>query len=138
MRKLSIKSLRRKLKRIFSEYIRRQYTHCVTCGKPLHWKQGHAGHYIEVGSATQGTEYEERNVHLQCPYCNTFCEGKKAEYTLFMINKYGPGIVEELVKQSKWSLLKFVEKLTGCGFDMPQEAYQHLIIYFTKKLESLK
>lgn len=150
MKNPSIKTLRRKLKRIFSEYIRRRDAHvpfmldrrgkCCTCGKWFRWKDAHAGHYVEVGSATQGTEYDERNVHLQCCHCNTFCEGKKAQYTLFMEAKYGKGIIEELVKQSKWTLVGYVQKKFDFlhSVETTQDAYKFLIRLYSQKLEGLK
>lgn len=154
--KKKLKTFRRKLKKIFSEYIRRRDAHvpfmldrrgkCCTCGKWLRWNSNdaNAGHYVSVGSATQGTEYDERNVNLQCVYDNKWGEGKKPEYTLFLVNKYGPGIVEELVKQSKWTLVEFVwwNWMRHSSLDRPQittqEAYEWLITYYTKKLEDLK
>lgn len=145
MKKPKLKTLRRKLKAIFSEYIRRRDSkdletlsgECCTCKDWFYWKVAHAGHFVEVGTATQGTEFDERNVHLQCCYCNTFCGGRKAVYALFMERKYGKGIIEELVKQSEWSLIKFVtETISDMDGDKlhpktTQEAYELLIEHYS-------
>jgi len=144
MKNPSIKTLRRKLKKIFSEYIRkrdclRHGGRCVTCGKIIKWNdsQANAGHFVSVGSATQGTEYDARNVHLQCVYCNNWGEGKKPEYAIYMVKTYGEGIIEELVKQSKWTLVKFAETLMDIDFSTPKLAYEALIDYYTEKLKGL-
>jgi Bacteriophage Lambda NinG protein len=154
MRKPTIKTLRKKLKKVCHEYIRKRDCQsiimggndgrCCTCGKPLKWNDpaANAGHYVSVGTATQGTEYDERNIHLQCVYCNNWGEGKKPEYTLFLIEKYGDGIIEELVKQSKWSIAEFAQLLKVGRppteiFMTGVEAYQWLITYYTKKLQEL-
>lgn len=153
MRKPSIKTLRKKLKKVCHEYIRKRdtlfgkgYGHCITCGKRLYWNdaQANAGHFVSVGSATQGTEYDERNIHLQCVYCNNWGEGKKPEYALFMIKKYGEGIIEKLIEQSKWSLVKFAETMANKEWGVKgetwntQDAYEYLIDLYTKKLGDLK
>ena len=119
----------------------RGYGHCITCEKRLHWAEANAGHYIEVGTATQGTEFDERNVHLQCVHCNNWLEGRKASYTLWMIKNYDIGIIEELVQQSKWSLMDFVNRRFGINdnqkvFDN-KEAYEYLIKYYQEKLNEL-
>jgi hypothetical protein len=110
-KKSPLRSLTAKLDRVFSEFIRRRdadrygYVECCTCTTKKHWKNMHAGHF--VGREARNTRWEEQNVHGQCPGCNTFHEGRKPEYTIFLINKYGPDIIERLVlagKQvKKWS-----------------------------------
>jgi hypothetical protein len=155
MKNPSIKTLKKKLKKICHEFIRKRDCQsvvnggrggrCCTCGKPLKWNdaQANAGHFVAVGTATQGTEFDERNIHLQCVYCNNWGEGKKPEYSLFLIEKYGPGIVEELVKQSKWSLVKFVYEKGGdflhslAIVEDTKSALAYLIRYYDAKLKEL-
>lgn len=50
-KKPSVAKLKKKLWTLFSEYIRRLYSHddiceCVTCGVKKHWKELQAGHFI--------------------------------------------------------------------------------------------
>ena len=100
-----------KLDRIFSQYIRLRDSdkdgncRCCTCDCIKPWKEMHAGHYI--GREAKNTRWEEQNVHGQCPSCNTFHEGRKPEYTLFLQRKYGLQIIGQLVsagrRTKKWS-----------------------------------
>ncbi len=98
-----------------SEYSRRKdceddYGNCVSCGKNLHWKEGHAGHFI---AKAQGEFYrwELDNIHLQCPTCNLGVynpyragripnETSKVRYTLYMQERYGPEYVDYLLDKS--------------------------------------
>lgn len=94
-------SLKRKLWKVFSEYVRRKdadwqgFVRCVTCGKSLHWKEMDAGHY---NPKTDGLAmyFEEKNVHPQCTYCNRFRHGNIQQYSLYLIRKYGPDVLKEL------------------------------------------
>jgi len=102
----------KKLDRVFSEFIRLRdsdpngYAKCCTCHVTKYWREMHAGHY--VGRRQMNTRWEEQNVHAQCAGCNTFHEGRKPEYTLFLVEKYGNGIVKSLVRAGnevkKWSV----------------------------------
>lgn len=77
------------------------YIRCVTCNVPKPVKEMHAGHFLHSSKANF-VSYDERNIHPQCPGCNTYRGGNLIEYTLYMQDKYGPEIVEELkrLKQS--------------------------------------
>ena len=101
-------TLIKKLDKIFSEYVRRRdakdgVARCVTCGKYDDWKRVHAGHFIVRQHKT--TRWDERNVWPQCVSCNSFHEGAKDEYSLFLVRKYGPQILEEL-NRHKHSIFK--------------------------------
>lgn len=93
--------LTRKLDDVFSRFIRLRDADkdglcvCCTCGQRKPWEEMHAGHF--VGREAKNTRWEEKNVHAQCPDCNTYHEGRKPEYTLFLQRKYGAEIVEQLV-----------------------------------------
>jgi len=69
---------------------------CITCNQPViaHGGSGHAGHY--VGRQHQATRYHEKNVHLQCPKCNTWNEGEHGKYAREIDRRYGPGTAENL------------------------------------------
>lgn len=55
----------------------------------------HAGHYVPA-SRGNATYFDERNVNCQCYHCNINLSGNAPAYTLFLIRKYGPQIIEEL------------------------------------------
>lgn len=122
----STQSLQSKLDTLFSLYIRKRYAtpdgmvRCVTCGKYDHWKETDAGHYISRQYLS--TRYDERNVHVQCRSCNRFHEGRKDEYTLFLIKTYGVGILEELNKD-KWKAV----------YNYPYDA--QIVLYTSKNHE---
>lgn len=112
----ALSKLTAKLDRVFSEFVRLRDAHewatkhpgatfgyvaCCTCGKVAPWREMHAGHYI--GREAKNTRWEEQNVHAQCPSCNTFHEGRKPEYTLFLQQKYGAHIIGQLVQAGKRS-----------------------------------
>ena len=79
--------------RIASEYIRRRfadsngYVKCVTCGIIKHWKDMDCGHFIK--REVLRLRYHENNMHSQCRRCNHFLSGNEAEYSEFIIKKYG-------------------------------------------------
>lgn len=91
--------LKKRLDKVFSEYIRRtkaknEICICVTCGKRDHYKEMDAGHYVSRRHLS--TRFDERNVWPQCKSCNRFNEGRKDEYALFLIRTYGDDILQEL------------------------------------------
>lgn len=75
------------------------YAYCVTCNKYDHWKNFHAGHFIHI-SKQHPLSYDRRNINVQCEGCNFF-KHKGIEYTLWMINKYGQSVVDELMEMKK-------------------------------------
>jgi hypothetical protein len=93
-------SLKTKLDRIFSEYIRLRdadangHCRCISCGTIHHWKEMDAGHY--VNRKHMSTRYDEKNVNTQCRKCNRFDEGNQIGYTRGLIKKYGTGIINGL------------------------------------------
>lgn len=105
MRKTSLAGLKKKLWKIFSEYVRRKdcftdvlcegFTSCFTCGLRSHWKTLDAGHY-HAGSTSLRLFFDERNVHPQCTACNRFRHGNLTAYAVALRKKYGEGILEEL------------------------------------------
>jgi hypothetical protein len=110
----SATSLKAKLDRIFSEYIRLRdadsngYCHCISCGAIHHWKEMDAGHY--VNRSHMSTRFDEKNVNAQCRRCNRFDEGNQIGYTKGLIRKYGNGIINELdVKKHSFSKMTKAE-----------------------------
>lgn len=103
----SLSSLKKQAWKLFSEWIRRRYAShsgkvvCVTCGAQIHWKEAHSGHFFPK---SRGLVYyfDEKNVHVQCVVCNMFrAEQAKIDYTIFMQEKYGPNIVDEMEALSR-------------------------------------
>jgi hypothetical protein len=90
--------LKRKAWKVWSEYIRRKYADkegmvlCYTCGVKKHWSEMHAGHFHH-----DRLDFDERNIHPQCPQCNTFKHGNLAIY--------GTRLAEELGKAGMKKLL---------------------------------
>lgn len=93
-----------------SNYIRQHYADaagyvsCVTCGITKPYKEMHAGHFIHASKGSL-VSYDDRNIHPQCPKCNTYQGGNLIEYTLFIQKKYGPKTISEL-KQLKQTIMK--------------------------------
>lgn len=84
-------TLIRKADKVFSKFIRERDNYiCVTCGKP----GNHAGHYIR--RAHKKARWNPINVNCQCACCNTYLDGNMDAYALYLVNKYGIYILNEL------------------------------------------
>ena len=94
-KRATVGTLKRKLDKLFSLYIRKKYAdyrgfvRCFTCGKVE--KIGgvdsiQCGHYIS--RAFNSLRYSEKNCHPQCRACNIFKHGNMDEYALKLIEKY--------------------------------------------------
>lgn len=107
-----------------SEYSRRKfagdngYASCVSCGKPHHWKELHAGHFLHGGRGGKGNavSFDHRNINPQCPGCNFYGARGEAQlnYSAWMFNRSGPGILDDLKSikaHSKMKLLDFENKI---------------------------
>ena len=55
----------------------------------------HAGHFFH-GSHQRPISYDPRNIHAQCPGCNTYKGGARDEYACYISRRYGPEVLEEL------------------------------------------
>lgn len=92
----SIKALRNKAWILFSSYIRQKEKGlCFTCGKKDEWKSMNAGHFVHKDCL----DYNEKNVHCQCPGCNQYKSGNLVNYAIHLEKIYGFGIVQELKKE---------------------------------------
>ena len=69
------------------------YGNCCTCGKLIHYKKGNAGHFRHN---VNNTYFLEKNVHLQCIFCNMYCSGKTYEYGRYLDERYGEGTADGL------------------------------------------
>jgi len=112
----TIASLRRKLDKIFSVFIRlrtaddRGIAACVTCQRRIPWKAGNAGHFIKRQHLA--TRYDPLNCHFQCVQCNLWRGGNLIEYYRFMEKTYGRKVVDDLL-----ALKRSTVKLTRPDFE---------------------
>jgi len=130
-RKVKLSTLKNKLDKIFSEYIRRRdvdnhtgYGNCIDCGKETHFSEGDAGHF--VGRRHLSTRWDEENVHFQHRYCNRFLNGRQYEYGQAIDKKYYEGKADELIQKSH----------QVAKFDATH--LQYLIDIYKDKLDALK
>lgn len=121
--------LKKKLWKIFSEYIRRRdadengIVTCISCPRKLHWKLVDCGHYERRGHL--GTFIDERNNHAQCKRCNKFLRGNQSGYAIAIRKKYGPDILEELAT------------LKNSRDKYSRDEYEDLIQTYKQKLKDL-
>lgn len=112
--------LKKKLDKVFSDYIRqRDKGICFTCGNKKDWQKQQNGHYISRGN--YNTRYDEENCHCQCVACNIFKKGNYPAYSEALMNKYGVEIIGKLNKRARevkqWTaqeLKEMIQKYT-CG-----------------------
>ena len=71
----------------------------MTCAQKKPWKEIQAGHL--VSGRTHGGLCDERGIFPQCYACNVCRQGMGAEYTLFIIENYGQGLVDELIQKRR-------------------------------------
>ncbi|MFA5652271.1 MAG: recombination protein NinG [Candidatus Paceibacterota bacterium] len=81
------RSLKKLAWKYFSEHIRKNSPKCFTCDIIKPYKELQAGHWRH--GHTKVGFFDERNVHSQCPKCNTYLSGNLGEYTLRMTKIYG-------------------------------------------------
>ena len=101
MRPRTLKAAKHRAWEAISKHIRSKEEHpkCVTCGVVKHWKKMHLGHFIHnlTYALEDGCFYVlEKNLHPQCPSCNTYKNGALDHYTLYMIDTYGREFIDEL------------------------------------------
>ena len=101
----TISKLKKKLDKIFSEFIRRRnadylgFITCFTCGVKKHWKEQQAGHF--QSRSHHSTRWDEVNVQVQCVKCNMFRQGEQYKFGLYLDERYGKGTAEELENRAK-------------------------------------
>ena len=122
MKKSKKQKLKLKAWNLFSEWVRRRdadkdgYVNCVTCGKGAYWKgEGmQAGHFI--AGRTLSLLFDERNCHTQCYGCNVGRNGSYVEYFIYMENRYGRKVIDELRylknQSRKYSISDYEELIT--------------------------
>jgi len=102
VKQVALSTLRHKLDKVFSEFIRKRDSdphtgigRCVTCGAPGHWKDFQCGHYIK--RRFLGTRWIPANCHMQCGTCNGTRRGAEPEHAAYLVKTYGPPILDELL-----------------------------------------
>jgi len=126
MRKITLKGIKTKADRVFSEYIRKLHsdssgrTICVTCGDIQPWKSHQCGHYFPRNKL--GTRFHEDNAAPQCVSCNIFKRGNYTSYAAYMYRKYGQKKVEHLEHLSRQTL-----KLTIADYQTLIEGWKQMI-----------
>ena len=129
MKKKSLRTLKNKCWKLFSEYVRRKdadeggTTSCYTCRAPIYWKEAHAGHFVP--GRKNAVLFNEEVVRPQCVRCNLFLGGAYHAYTLRMVDELGREKVDELL-----ALKNKVMKLTRADLE-------DLILSYKQKLEGL-
>jgi len=115
---------------IFSKFIRLRDSdkqgvgRCFTCGKPILWTQGDAGHGIP--RQHKATKYDEKNSNLQCKPCNGFQGGMREVYKVAMDKKYGEGTWDGLILRSR-----NISKMAKFEYDL-------LITHYSDEVAKLK
>ena len=123
VKKLKMTDQKEKTRRIFNEFIRVRdsiettgnpdFCQCCTCRriKPNSDNQIHAGHFIKV--THNSVTFAENNLHGQCMQCNSYKGGMEAEYSGYIIKRYGLPIFEYLLSQKhvqrKYTALELIE-----------------------------
>lgn len=133
MRKVTKTGVKKKAWVAFSKYIRVRDCikttgfpdkgQCVTCGRFFPFSELQAGHAI--GGRNNSILFDEELVNAQCRGCNSYGNGKYAEYSVWFIEKYGLKRWEEKVKRSE-EIVKY-----------SLEDYEDIFKKYTKKLECL-
>lgn len=89
--------------RLFSKVIRLRYADengdcvCATCGRKHGWKEMDNGHYVRRDVLT--TRWDDRNCHPQCTYCNKYRNGEESLHLIYIMEKYGKEVADELLKK---------------------------------------
>jgi hypothetical protein len=84
----TVQDLMKVAQQVFNKYIRLrdEGNLCISCGKKP--KKPNAGHFYSAGGHFN-VRFDERNVHLQCEYCNSFLSGNLLPYRENLLVKLG-------------------------------------------------
>lgn len=124
-----LSTLKNKLDKIFSEYIRLRdtdengYGQCIDCGRSAPYDELDAGHF--VGRRHLSTRWDEENVHAQHRYCNRFLNGRQYEYGQALDHKYYEGKADELIQKSH-EIFKVTPQWLQWQIDLLKDKIQQL------------
>jgi hypothetical protein len=103
----TISNLKKKLWKIFAEYIKAKdsvdgYCRCYTCRKTLTLGtiDCQAGHWLPKGSY-DFLYFNEMNVKPQCSYCNLALMGNQEEFRRALVNEHGAEAIEEMYQSRR-------------------------------------
>lgn len=122
-KKPTLKGLKNKCWRLFSEYIRRKDAdaggteHCYTCEALAHWKELQCGHGI--GGRHNAVLFDEEICRPQCVRCNVFMRGQYPIFTAKLIRENGLEWFERKLEQARQ-----VVKLTRADFEEMIQTYK--------------
>lgn len=122
-KKPTLRSLKNKCWRVFSEWIRRRDAdaggteRCWTCGTLAHWKEMHAGHGIP--GRHNAVLLDEDIVKPQCVGCNIFRNGCYHIFTTKLIQEHGMEWWEKKLFNSRQ-----IVKMTRDDYEILIKTYQ--------------
>ena len=122
----TISKLKKKLDKIFSEFIRRRNADhlgrvkCFTCGVEKHWKEQQAGHF--QSRSHHSTRWDDVNVQVQCVKCNMYRQGEQYKFGMYLDQRFGDGTAEELENRAKT-----IVKLNRVDYEEAIERYKQKI-----------
>jgi len=110
--KQKIPILKRKLWKVFSDYIKKRDKNiCFTCSRRCEGSGAHAGHFIPKSVGGLALYFDEDNVHTQCFNCNINLSGNQYIYGI----KLGEEkvIMLNILKTAytKWNAEVYLEKI---------------------------
>jgi hypothetical protein len=110
---------------VFNAYIRERDKDrkCISCGKVP--KKINAGHYFNANNHWS-VRFDERNVHLQCEYCNTYLSANLILYTPALMAKIGQDQYEDLCNEARKTRKFTIDEL------------KEITATYKKKLKELK
>jgi hypothetical protein len=111
---VTLRKLHKKAWKVFSLWIRkRDKGVCYTCGRRFPIGELNAGHFIHKDCL----DFDERNIHAQCVYCNFRLHGNLTKYAEHLIKQYGADIIgilnrlgDKVRKFKQQELLNIIEK----------------------------
>lgn len=124
MKKQTYASLKRKLDKAWSEWVRRRdadrhgNVSCVTCGSRMFWKEIQCGHFVPRHYLAG--RWNEDNTFPQCVGCNVFRRGAYPEFADYLLKTFGASRIGELlqlkreqVKLTRTDLEEMLAKVNG-------------------------
>lgn len=108
--KKSDKTLKAKLDRIYSLYVRKSaanhagYIVCY-CGVSIPWEESDCSHYIPRGCLA--LRFDSRNTTPSYRRCNRYMGGNLQAYSVYLEEKYGPGILQELQREKQKTVKQY-------------------------------
>jgi Bacteriophage Lambda NinG protein len=117
-----VNELKKQLDDLFSKFVRQRdsneygFVKCCTCEGFHHWKQMQCGHYHSRNILQ--VRFEETNTGPQCHTCNCLRDGEVQKFKLYLQQKYGPDVLQELdikmrcqVKLSRVDYMEMIEDI---------------------------